>query len=75
MSVDNSFDRYLAMDQYRAPESDEVVSGDTSTMSEKDHPVKGEEDGDVSSKENMQHRRSSSVNIRKIQKTFQKEAE
>lgn len=59
----------------RAPEYDDAVSGDTSAVSEKDTPVKGEEGGDVSSKENTPHRRSSSVNMRKMQKMFQNAAE
>ncbi|PWA75745.1 kinesin-like protein NACK1 [Artemisia annua] len=59
----------------RAPEYDDTISGDMSAVSEKDTPVKGEEGGDVSSKENTPHRRSSSVNMRKMQKMFQNAAE
>ncbi|CAN1241580.1 Kinesin-like protein NACK1 [Linum perenne] len=51
----------------RAPENDEVVSNT---------PVKGEEGGDVSSKEGTPgSRRSSSVNMKKMQKMFQNAAE
>lgn len=58
----------------------EVMEGDTENrapeeaVSEKETP-KGEEGGDVSSKENTPYRRSSSVNMRKMQKMFQNAAE
>lgn len=51
----------------RAPENDDTVSGDTPAVSEKETPVKSEE--------NTPHRRSSSVNMRKMQKLFQNAAE
>ncbi|KAI3780326.1 hypothetical protein L2E82_10303 [Cichorium intybus] len=50
-----------------APENDDTVSGDTPAVSEKETPVKSEE--------NTPHRRSSSVNMRKMQKLFQNAAE
>ncbi|KAJ4831573.1 Kinesin-like protein nack1 [Turnera subulata] len=60
----------------RAPEYDDTVSNETHPESEKDTPTKGEEGGDVSSKENPHgYRRSSSVNMKKMQKMFQNAAE
>ncbi|CAN1188132.1 Kinesin-like protein NACK1 [Linum perenne] len=61
----------------RAPENDEVVSNANLQGSEKQQtPVKGEEGGDVSSKEGTPgSRRSSSVNMKKMQKMFQNAAE
>ncbi|XP_071715357.1 kinesin-like protein NACK1 [Rutidosis leptorrhynchoides] len=56
----------------------DVLEGDTENRApeegEKEN-VKGEETGDVSSKENTPYRRSSSVNMRKMQKMFQNAAE
>lgn len=55
----------------RAPENDGIV-----VESEKETPTKSEEGGDVSSKEGTPgYRRSSSVNMRKMQKMFQTAAE
>ncbi|ONI09213.1 hypothetical protein PRUPE_5G224200 [Prunus persica] len=61
----------------RAPENDDVLSGETQPESEKGTPTKNEECGDVSSKENTPggYRRSSSVNMKKMQKMFQNAAE
>lgn len=60
----------------RAPENDDIVSTDTLPESEKETPSKSEEAGDVSSKENTPvYRRSSSVNMKKMQKMFQNAAE
>ncbi|KAI3732138.1 hypothetical protein L1987_63336 [Smallanthus sonchifolius] len=53
------------MDKNRAPEEEEEAAVNP----------KGDEGGDVSSKENTPHRRSSSVNMRKMQKMFQNAAE
>ncbi|KAG8387977.1 hypothetical protein BUALT_Bualt02G0077200 [Buddleja alternifolia] len=47
---------------------------ETQSVSEKDTPTKSE-GGDVSSKENTPYRRSSSVNMRKMQRMFQNAAE
>ncbi|KAK6127718.1 hypothetical protein DH2020_038558 [Rehmannia glutinosa] len=59
----------------RAPVfDDDAMSGDTQAVSEKDTPTKSE-GGDVSSKENTPYRRSSSVNMRKMQRMFQNAAE
>ncbi|KAL0415910.1 UNVERIFIED_CONTAM: Kinesin-like protein NACK1 [Sesamum latifolium] len=58
----------------RAPVFDDAVSSETQSVSEKDTPTKSE-GGDVSSKENTPYRRSSSVNMRKMQKMFQNAAE
>ncbi|KAJ9550223.1 hypothetical protein OSB04_014268 [Centaurea solstitialis] len=55
----------------RVPENDETVPSNA----QKETPVKGEEGGDVSSKEGTPHRRTSSVNMRKMQKMFQNAAE
>ncbi|XP_015882787.2 kinesin-like protein NACK1 [Ziziphus jujuba] len=60
----------------RAPENDDIVSTDTLPESEKETPTKNEESGDVSSKEcTPGYRRSSSVNMKKMQKMFQNAAE
>lgn len=60
----------------RAPEDDDIVSTDTLPESEKETPTKNEESGDVSSKEcTPGYRRSSSVNMKKMQKMFQNAAE
>ncbi|KAL6545486.1 Kinesin-like protein nack1 [Orobanche gracilis] len=59
----------------RAPAfDDDAVSGETEEISEKDTPTKSE-GGEVSSKENTPYRRSSSVNMRKMQRMFQNAAE
>ncbi|KAL3824797.1 hypothetical protein ACJIZ3_020826 [Penstemon smallii] len=58
----------------RAPVYDDALSSETQSVSEKDTPTKSE-GGDVSSKENTPYRRSSSVNMRKMQKMFQNAAE
>lgn len=57
----------------RPPVYDDAVS-ETHSVSDKDTPTKSE-GGDVSSKENTPYRRSSSVNMRKMQKMFQNAAE
>ncbi|KAI4350954.1 hypothetical protein L6164_005356 [Bauhinia variegata] len=60
----------------KAPENDDIVSTETQAESEKETPSKSEEGGDVSSKENNSgYRRSSSVNMKKMQKMFQNAAE
>ena len=60
----------------RAPESDDFVSVETLPEFEKGTPAKSEEGGDVSSKENTPvYQRSSSVNMKKMQKMFQNAAE
>lgn len=60
----------------KAPENDDIVSTDTLPESEKGTPSKSEDAGDVSSKENTPvYRRSSSVNMKKMQKMFQNAAE
>ncbi|KAJ1387742.1 P-loop containing nucleoside triphosphate hydrolase [Sesbania bispinosa] len=60
----------------KAPENDDIVSTETLPESEKETPPKSEEAGDVSSKENTSgYRRSSSVNMKKMQKMFQNAAE
>ncbi|KAL0311321.1 UNVERIFIED_CONTAM: Kinesin-like protein NACK1 [Sesamum angustifolium] len=58
----------------RTPVFDDAVSSETQSVSEKDTPTKSE-GGDVSSKENTPYRRSSSVNMRKMQRMFQNAAE
>ncbi|KAL2243004.1 kinesin-like protein NACK1 [Sesamum indicum] len=58
----------------RAPVFDDAVFSETQSVSEKDTPTKSE-GGDVSSKENTPYRRSSSVNMRKMQRMFQNAAE
>ncbi|XVF53872.1 hypothetical protein PTKIN_Ptkin05aG0134400 [Pterospermum kingtungense] len=63
-------------EENRPPEDDDVVSRETLPESEKETPVKSEEGGDVSSKEGTPgYRRSSSVNMKKMQKMFQNAAE
>ncbi|KAG9450516.1 hypothetical protein H6P81_010481 [Aristolochia fimbriata] len=63
----------------RAPEADDNVAasnGNHQCGSEKATPTKSEEGGDVSSREGTPcYRRSSSVNMRKMQKMFQNAAE
>ncbi|KAJ0668479.1 putative plus-end-directed kinesin ATPase [Helianthus annuus] len=58
------------VDENRAPQEEEPLVSEDKEMN-----IKGEEGGDVSSKENTPHRRSSSVNMRKMQKMFQNAAE
>ncbi|KAL5544803.1 hypothetical protein UlMin_008587 [Ulmus minor] len=59
----------------KPPENDDIVSIETLPESE-DTPTKSEEGGDVSSKENTPvYRRTSSVNMKKMQKMFQNAAE
>lgn len=58
----------------RAPDFDDAASGETPVASDKDTPTKSE-GGDASSKENTPYRRSSSVNMRKMQRMFQNAAE
>ncbi|XP_017974088.1 PREDICTED: kinesin-like protein NACK1 [Theobroma cacao] len=63
-------------EENRPPEDDDIVSKETLPESEKETPVKSEEGGDVSLKEGTPgYRRSSSVNMRKMQKMFQNAAE
>ncbi|XWS50758.1 hypothetical protein CRYUN_Cryun12cG0115100 [Craigia yunnanensis] len=63
-------------EENRPPEDDDIVSKETLPESEKETPVKSEEGGDVSSKEGTPgYRRSSSVNMKKMQKMFQNAAE
>lgn len=61
----------------KAPENDDNVSTEIHPDSEKDTtPLKSEETGDVTSRENTPgYRRSSSVNMKKMQKMFQNAAE
>ncbi|KDP35186.1 hypothetical protein JCGZ_10720 [Jatropha curcas] len=60
----------------RAPENEDIVSCETLPEYEKETPTKSEEGGDVSSKEGTPgYRRSSSVNMKKMQKMFQNAAE
>lgn len=59
----------------RAPENGAVMPSGTPQASEKDTPTRSEEGGDASSKEGTPYRRSSSVNMRKMQKMFQNAAE
>lgn len=59
----------------RAPVFDDGVSNETMPAFEKETPTKSEDGGDVSSKEGTPYRRSSSVNMRKMQKMFQNAAE
>ncbi|XP_022955336.1 kinesin-like protein NACK1 isoform X1 [Cucurbita moschata] len=61
----------------RAPDYDDVFSPETLLKSEKETPTKSsEEGGDISSKESTPcYRRSSSVNMKKMQKMFQNAAE
>ncbi|KAJ0962908.1 hypothetical protein J5N97_028030 [Dioscorea zingiberensis] len=59
----------------KAPETD-FLSQETISGSEKATPIKSEDGGDISSRESTPcHRRSSSVNMRKMQKMFQNAAE
>ncbi|KAL8056737.1 hypothetical protein ABFX02_04G138300 [Erythranthe guttata] len=59
----------------RAPDFDDsAASAETNVVSDKDTPTKSE-GGDASSKENTPYRRSSSVNMRKMQRMFQNAAE
>ncbi|XP_039144180.1 kinesin-like protein KIN-7A [Dioscorea cayenensis subsp. rotundata] len=59
----------------RAPEID-ALSQETISGSEKVTPIKSEDGGDISSRDSTPcHRRSSSVNMRKMQKMFQTAAE
>ncbi|XP_058088244.1 kinesin-like protein NACK1 [Magnolia sinica] len=60
----------------KAPESDDIVLAETLNGSEKATPTKSEDGGDVSSRESTPcYKRSSSVNMRKMQKMFQNAAE
>ncbi|KAL3512225.1 hypothetical protein ACH5RR_024942 [Cinchona calisaya] len=59
----------------RAPQFDDAVSSEIQLVAEKETPSKSEEGGEVSSKEGTPYRRSSSVNVRKMQKMFQNAAE
>ncbi|GKV43274.1 hypothetical protein SLEP1_g50588 [Rubroshorea leprosula] len=66
-------------EENRAPENDDIVSREIIQESDKETPSKSEEGGDVSSKEGTPgtpgYRRSSSVNMKKMQKMFQNAAE
>ena len=63
-------------EENRPPEDDDIVFKETLPGSEKETPMKSEEVGDVSSKEGTPgYRRSSSVNMKKMQKMFQNAAE
>ncbi|KAE8736489.1 Kinesin-like protein NACK2 [Hibiscus syriacus] len=63
-------------EENRPPEDDDIVFKETITESENGTPVTSEEGGDVSSKESTPvYRRSSSVNMKKMQKMFQNAAE
>ncbi|XP_052174481.1 kinesin-like protein NACK1 [Diospyros lotus] len=57
------------------PENNDIVSSETPAMSERDTPTKSEEGGEGALKEGTPYRRSSSVNMRKMQKMFQTAAE
>ncbi|KAL6999187.1 Kinesin-like protein nack1 [Sarracenia purpurea var. burkii] len=59
----------------RALENNDTMLNETPPASERETPTKSEEGGDVSSKEGTPYRRSSSVNMRKMQKMFQNAAE
>jgi centromeric protein E len=61
----------------RAPNNDDIVVSETMSESEKETPTKIEEGGEISSKEGTPggYRRSSSVNMKKMQKMFQNAAE
>ncbi|XP_004300503.1 PREDICTED: kinesin-like protein NACK1 [Fragaria vesca subsp. vesca] len=59
----------------RVPQHDDTLFSETQPESEKGTPTKSEDCGDVSSKENTPYRRSSSVNMKKMQKMFQNAAE
>ncbi|KAK8599570.1 hypothetical protein V6N13_077489 [Hibiscus sabdariffa] len=63
-------------EENRPPEDDDIISKETITESEKGTTMKSEDGGDVSSKEGTPgYRRSSSVNMKKMQKMFQNAAE
>lgn len=60
----------------KAPENDDNITSEILPDSEKETPSKSEDGGDASSKENNSgYRRSSSVNMKKMQKMFQNAAE
>ncbi|KAF2298676.1 hypothetical protein GH714_024747 [Hevea brasiliensis] len=60
----------------KAPGNEDIISSETQPESEKETPTKSEEGGEVSSKEGTPgYRRSSSVNMKKMQKMFQNAAE
>ncbi|XP_061953747.1 kinesin-like protein NACK1 [Populus nigra] len=60
----------------RDPYNDDIVASETLPESEKETHKKNEEGGDVSSREGIPgYRRSSSVNMKKMQKMFQNAAE
>lgn len=61
----------------RAPKSENIISHEDLPSSEKATPTKSEDGGEVSSREGTPsgYRRSSSVNMRKMQKMFQNAAE
>ncbi|XP_043698538.1 kinesin-like protein NACK1 [Telopea speciosissima] len=62
----------------KAPENNDIVSSETLLEPEKEKvtPTKSEDGGDISSREGTPcYRRSSSVNVRKMQKMFQNAAE
>ncbi|XVF09549.1 hypothetical protein REPUB_Repub07fG0103800 [Reevesia pubescens] len=66
----------LEDEENRPPEDDDIVYKETLPESEKETPVRNEDGGDVSSKEGTPgYRRSSSVNMKKMQKMFQNAAE
>ena len=67
-------DQVLDRDIENRPPVSDALSGETHSVSDKDTPTKSE-CGDASSKENTPYRRSSSVNMRKMQKMFQNAAE
>ncbi|TYG91926.1 hypothetical protein ES288_A12G302200v1 [Gossypium darwinii] len=63
-------------EENRPPDDDDNVSKDTVIDFEKETPVKSEDCGDVTSNEGTPgYRRSSSVNMKKMQKMFQNAAE
>ncbi|KAG6412340.1 hypothetical protein SASPL_125017 [Salvia splendens] len=64
-------DQVLDRDIENRPPVSDALSGETHSVSDKDTPTKS----DASSKENTPYRRSSSVNMRKMQKMFQNAAE
>ncbi|KAJ4972845.1 hypothetical protein NE237_006019 [Protea cynaroides] len=60
----------------KAPENNDIVYSETLPEPEKATPIKSEDGGDVSSREGTPcYQRSSSVNMRKMQKMFQNAAE
>ncbi|XP_047947070.1 kinesin-like protein NACK1 [Salvia hispanica] len=67
-------DQVLDQDIENRPPVSDAMSVETHSVSDKDTPTKSE-CGDASSKENTPYRRSSSVNMRKMQKMFQNAAE